>query len=65
MSNLTKEKQLASIIIDLVESAIRAEHQDIEFIVNPEFNTLLIGEVYYSLEDEITTLIKNIIGDIS
>jgi hypothetical protein len=54
----SRELQLAADIIDLVEDAIRAENKDVDAIAEGnEGNTLLYGESYYKLEDEIADLL--------
>lgn len=51
---MTRERELAHEIIDLVETAIRDEFQVIdELAEKQEGNTLLMGEVYYNLEDKV------------
>jgi hypothetical protein len=54
----SRELQLAADIIDLVEDAIRAANKDVDAIAEGnEGNTLLYGERYYKLEDEIADLL--------
>lgn len=65
-----KVRQLAADLIDLVESAIRDAHPEIEKIASswkPEDpdvteppNTLLYGEGYYDLEDQITQKLREV-----
>jgi len=63
---MNKFTELAHEIIDMVEERIRELYPDIEIIASEvtdedgEFpNTLLFGDDYYSLEDDIANLIKD------
>jgi len=54
-----KAKETAHNIIDLVETAIRKEHRDIDKIASRlQGNTLLHGEAYYNLENEVVEKIE-------
>jgi hypothetical protein len=56
---MEKERDIACTIIDLVENAIRANHRTIEkFASKRKGNTLLYGEAYYLLEDQIVEYLK-------
>lgn len=56
---MDKWQELSAQIIDMVEEVIRRKHPKIELMASKlEGNTLLSGEVYYTLEDEIANYIK-------
>jgi len=51
-------KKLAHNIIDIVENALRDKYPVMEKLVDSEHNTLLVGETYYNLEDDVTAVVK-------
>ncbi len=57
---MEKTKSLAATIIDHVEDAIRKAHPWISYVAENFIsgNTLLTGEDYYNLEDEVKDLIE-------
>ena len=66
-SNLGRSRELAATIIDMVEDAIRQAHPDVDKIAKevtyvggmiPHADTLLYGETYYALEDDLTREIE-------
>lgn len=60
---MDKFQRLAAEIIDMVEYAIRTAHQEVEMLASKqEGNTLLHGESYYSLEDEIAERLREETG---
>lgn len=51
--------ELAANIIDMVEEAIRKAHPEVDEIASKcEGNTLLHGEAYYDLEDEVSNFLR-------
>ena len=61
MKRLDSFQRLAHEIIDLVELSIRKAHPTIEDLAtNLKGNTLLYGENYYDLENEISELLRQI-----
>ena len=59
MNVLDRFQELAAVIIDMVEYAIRKTHPQVDEIASKcEGNTLLWGEAYYDLEDEISSLLR-------
>lgn len=60
MKTQDEKTVLAHRIIDLVEETIRRNHPEIEKIASRcEGNTLLYGEVYYDLENEVVEALPN------
>ena len=58
---MDKSQRLAHEIIDLVEDAIRKAHPTIDAKASRlKENTLLYGENYYNLEDEIAEILRRI-----
>ena len=52
-------QELAAAIIDMVEYAIRKAHPEVDEIASKcEGNTLLRGEAYYTLEDEVSNFLR-------
>lgn len=52
-------QRVAATIIDKVENAIRETHPEVDKIASKcEGNTLLHGEAYYTLEDDIAETLK-------
>lgn len=61
MKSMDSFQRLAHEIIDLVELSIRKAHPMIEDLAaNLKGNTLLYGENYYDLENEISELLHQI-----
>jgi hypothetical protein len=61
MKRLDSFQRLAHEIIDVVELSIRKAHPTIEDLAtNLKGNTLLYGENYYDLENEISELLRQI-----
>lgn len=62
---MDKNESLAHTIIDLVEDAIRKAHPEIEqFVPKTDeegnmVNTLLYGEAYYDLENEVAEVLRD------
>ncbi len=65
VNQLSKNKCIAHTIIDMVEDAIRKAHPEIEPFVpkedgdGNECNTLLTGEYYYNLENEVVKVLED------
>ena len=58
---MDKFQRLAHEIIDLVELSIRKAHPSIDAkAAELESNTLLYGETYYDLENEISEILRKI-----
>jgi len=56
---LDKFQRVAATIIDKVEHAIREAHPEVDDIASKcEGNTLLHGETYYALEDDIAETLR-------
>jgi len=56
---LDKFQRVAATIIDKVEHAIRETHPEVDKIASKcEGNTLLHGEAYYTLEDDIAETLR-------
>jgi len=60
---LDRFQELAANIIDMVEYAIRKAHPEVDDVASKcEGNTLLYGEAYYDLEDEVSNLLREKLG---
>jgi len=56
---LDRFQRVAAAIIDMVEHAIREAHPEVDEIASKcEGNTLLHGEAYYALEDDIAETLR-------
>jgi len=56
---LDRFQRLAAAIIDMVEYAIRKAHPEVDEKASKyEGNTLLHGEAYYTLEDEVSNFLR-------
>jgi hypothetical protein len=56
---LDRFQRAAAAIIDMVENAIREVHPEVDEIASKcEGNTLLHGEAYYTLEDDIAVMLR-------